>query len=253
VRGNSKSHGSSSGPVRRRSVRELLFGVVAVVLIAVGLGLGAAGISSTLDGVVAGVGAGFLVTIGLVYAQRPSIIVVNAGDRYDGKSGIKWVHLAVQNLSTGFLGTGNVDECQATLIFDEGNRTFHPKWAGRPNPVRTQVVASPTGFQQILVADEHLFDQAKVENLAPSDPPKLLDVAFKFRGNAICYISEPEHFKGAGPTVLMESRPERAFEVGTHAFTGELRNHGELLTSRRFYLVNDAGTEPDSLRIDDAR
>lgn len=243
--------------MRIRTRLELLFGLIGATLVVIGVLVTAQGVG-VLGGAVLGVGLGLLITLVLSLAARPSIRVEVAKDEYNPDAKVKWVHLAVSNTSSGFLGNGEISDCRATLIFREGKGPFHPKWASRPNPHRLQAVSAteaPGGAQFILVADEHLYDQAKTESLPVSEPidsPVLLDVAYKYLGSKDCYISEPEHFRGAGPSVIIEQVPRRAIGEGRHRFTVELRERGLLVLSKDFTLVNLEGSGPEGLLIEAA-
>jgi len=240
--------------MRQRTLLELLFLVLGIALVISGLAVGSkvpvlAGLG---DGIV-GLGLGFIVTLLLVLAARPSLDVTVSNDEYDPKIPIRWVHLDVRNTSSGFLGGGEASESTATLVFDESGRRFSPKWEGRRNPLRTQMMPGLAGLEVGVAADESMYEQAKVQSLNPESrglPPQRLDIAYKFKNCSNCYISVPEHFVGAGRVAQISPLPENAFSEGRHPFTVEIRNRGHIICTKRFVLFNEPGKGPEGLRLE---
>jgi hypothetical protein len=217
----------------------------------------------TVDlGTISGVGAGFLVTAGLFYAQTPRITAVPADSRYKKDSGPHWVHIEVANGASGFLGGGAANDLRGFIKFDERDQVYEVKWKSKPNPVRLYPIATSTGIRVLQVADDQLYDQAKTQSLPPQSKPEWLDVAFKAPDDPNCYVSIPENFKTrefaatttAGVLTGIVTGPGKFVDCrlgdGPHPFTLELRNAGLTLLRKRFILCNGGGTDPGSLRVE---
>lgn len=237
----------------RRTLYEAVFGVIGMALAGLGDALLFIPPFTEVGDALLGAGCGLLLSLLIALVSRPRLKVMVKPGVYDSTLGTKWVHLAVRNTSSGFLGRGEANACTATLTFDDRDREFHPKWETRRDPIRADVMATPAGISVVPRVDEGLVDEIRVEGMPPDErvKPKLLEVAYKFPGDPNCYISEPGQWKQAGPQgVIIEPGPERAFGEGKHAFTVELHDRGTLVATKRFVLVNEPGTGPEGLRIE---
>ena len=150
----------------------------------------------TLAGVVGGVPAGVLVAWLISLRQRPDILVTAVPGGTVGQQDTYWIHLKVENRTSGFLGMGTAHEARAKLRLPNG-KMCDLKWSSKPDPIEMHPVGtpSPTGWIQLTnVLNPHLFDPAKTETIRPTRS-RDLGIAFKMKGDPNSYVHQPESFR----------------------------------------------------------
>ncbi len=160
----------------------------------------------------------------------------------------RWVHLLVQNKSTGFLGGGTASNVGGVVAIrvGGGERRFATKWERQRNPLAvSQVVVAGNTVLQVSYDDAQV-ETAKRETLDPGEV-KSLDVAFKTRGDRCCFVSIPENFRF--PDL---KNPETALDPGVYPFDLYIEYRHSLRKAGSFIIRNDEGTEPDTLSVERA-
>lgn len=232
-------------PRRRPAHLELWVSIgLLVVMIAVALALWVyLGSASTgiIVGVPLGILSGILLLFVVYFAQLPGLVVSLADDRYDPKFEQYYLHLKVTNTSWGFLGGGVASDCRGTIQID--GKSYTPKWATRPEPLIT------TGFTKrgdllfpVGQPQSWLMELAKSQDIAPGQVA-FLDVAMKQKGDEKCYIHEAENY-------WHPDHKHNPLPPGIHPFVLTLACRGRTSIRVEFTLVNGAGTDPASLRIE---
>lgn len=212
-------------------------------------------------GVAAGVPSGLLILVVTYYLQQPRFTVTPIDGTYDPKMGAHWVHLRVENTSSGFIGGGTATNCVGEIRLANGN-TFKPKWETRLNPFKLNIIPIPvsptpvlhplTGLpgaavqlQTLRSVDPSMIEEASRETLRPGDW-KSIDVAVRFADEESCYIHEPENFLTEQPLW----RPARTRAgVGTIPFDFRLKWDTGTSPWKKFEILNLPGGDPGNLRV----
>jgi hypothetical protein len=88
------------------------------------------------------------------------------------------------------------------------------------------------------------MEAAKRETLEPGEV-KSLDIAFKTRGDAACYISIPENFRYPGLR-----NEAAAYPPGTYSFDLFIEYKRRRRKAGTFLLHNEEGAEPENLWLE---
>ncbi len=222
----------------------LITGAVLLILLVIFYFFEPAGTLAFGLGLVAAVDTGVLGSIIIFLLQVPTFRVWTAGDKWDGKSDYKFIHVWVKNTSTGFLGGGVAADCRGAISVNGGSQGYKPKWVDKTEPIDQRFAAVPGGVAIQEFIDPGMMEEAERMTINPGES-RLLDIAVKVRDDELCYIHEADNYR-------FPSHKKNPYPVADHRVSLTMKWGSRKDGPFEFILKNGKGTSPDSLSLEPA-
>jgi hypothetical protein len=178
------------------------------------------------------------------YFRKPRI-EIRYKDEPISKDPRRWVHVFVVNKPLQIISRYTAMECRGKVVYThlqtgETKGPFENKWASRVNPIRVELDSSN---RPVVLVDETLIQQAKVENIPPG-AERGLDIAVKFNGENEAYIWTPESYYN-------RKNPKYELKQGEYRVKVRIEAPGLCPVEKTFILEN-RGNKASGLRLREA-